>query len=88
MGVKKEQKTKEERLKEGITLLKQLRENGVSDTSNSFIVLKGVVSEWVTSGNPVTDVVPFPEYGRVAEIDLPKYNNRSAGINFKVKRAF
>jgi hypothetical protein len=84
----KELKTKEERLAECIHLLKQLKENGVHADSISYHELKSVVSKWVSDGVPLDITIPFPDYGRVAELSLPRYNNKSAGINFKVKRAF
>lgn len=81
-------KPKEERLKEGINLLKQLRDNGVKENSLGFIELKTKISEWVSSEGSWDGVIDFREYGRVAEVELPKYTNRAAGINFKVRRAY
>ena len=88
MGKVKQIKSKEERLKEGINLLKQLKDNGVQDYSLGFIELKTQISEWVSGENGWEGTISFSDYGRVAEVDLPKYNNRAAGINFKVKKAF
>lgn len=81
-------KPKEDRLKEGINLLKQLRDNGVKDNSLGFIELKTKISEWVSNSDSWDGVIDFREYGRVAEVELPKYTNRAAGINFKVRRAY
>jgi hypothetical protein len=39
----------------------------------------------VDTGLPADYVVPFPEYGREAIVSLPRYNNKAATINFKVK---
>ena len=86
MGRVKELKTKEERVAEGVNLLKQLREAGVKVTFGGFQELKGRISDWVNTGEPWEGVVGFPEHGRVAEVELPRYTNRAAGINFKVKR--
>lgn len=88
MGKYKTIKSKEERLKEGINLLKQLKDNGVKDYSLGFIELKDKISEWVKSEDGWEGTISFSDYGRIAEVDLPKYDNRSAGINFKVKKAF
>ena len=84
----KEIKTKEDRLKEGISLLQQLREAGVKEDSSGFRELKAHISDWVKSENSWEGTISFFENGRIAEVDLPKYNNRAAGINFKVKRTF
>jgi len=43
-------KTKEDRLKEGLHILNQLKEGGVAQTSGGFVELKKQVSEWVNSG--------------------------------------
>lgn len=86
MGKLKEIKSKEDRLKEGINLLNQLREAGVRDNGAGFIELKSRISEWVKSEDSWEGIISFYENGRTAEVDLPKYNNRAAGINFKVKR--
>lgn len=88
MGKPKVIKPKEDRLKEGIALLKQLKEAGVKDFSLGFIDLKTKISEWVASEDGWEGTIGFEEYGRSAEVDLPKYTNRAAGINFKVKKQF
>ena len=49
MGKPKQIKSKEDRLAEGINILKQLRDNGVKDHSLGFIELKTKISEWVPS---------------------------------------
>ena len=88
MGKVKELKTKQERLKEGISLLTQLREAGVKVTYGGFQELKSKISEWVNTGETWEGSVSFPEHGRVAEVELPKYNNRAAGLHFKVKKGY
>ncbi len=88
MGKVKTIKPKEDRLKEGINLLKQLKDNGVKEHSLGFIDLKTKISEWVSGEEGWEGTISFSEYGRMAEVDLPKYTNRAAGINFKVKKAF
>ena len=85
MGINKQLKTKEERLQEGIRLLTQLRDAGVKVTFGGYQTLKSRISEWVNGGEPWEGVIPFPEHGRVAEVKLPQYNNRAAGIHFNVK---
>jgi len=80
----KQEKTKEERLKEGLSLLSQLKEGGVRGNSLGFLVLKKQVSEWVETGESWEGTIPFTEYGREAIVSFPKYNNKAAGLNFKV----
>lgn len=86
MGKVKELKTKGERLKEGVSLLTQLREAGVKELYGGFQDLKQKISDWVNTGEAWEGSVPFPEHGRIAEVELPKYNNRAAGLHFKVKK--
>jgi hypothetical protein len=82
----KKDKTKEDRLKEGLSLLNQLKTNGVRANSLSFLDLRQKISAWIETGDPWDGTVPFPEYQREAIVSLPKYDNRAAGINFKVKK--
>jgi hypothetical protein len=80
----KQDKTKEERLKEGLSLLTQLKGGGVRGNSLGFLALKQQISAWVDTGVSWDGTVPFTEYGREAVVSLPKYNNKAAGLNFKV----
>lgn len=88
MGKPKQEKTQEERLTEGVSLLKQLREAGVKDNGMGFQLVKAQISEWVQSGGSWSGTISFAEHGREAELQLPKYNNKSADIRLKVKRAY
>jgi hypothetical protein len=80
----KQDKTKEERLKEGLSLLTQLKEGGVRGNSLGFLALRQQISTWVDTGVSWEGTIPFTEYGREAVVSLPKYNNKAAGLNFKV----
>ena len=88
MGKPKEPKTKEERVKEGISLLTQLRTAHVKENIYGYQELKRKISEWVNTGEAWEGTIPFSEHGREAVVDLPKYNNKAAGIHFNVKAPF
>lgn len=88
MGKPKEPKTKEERLKEGISLLTQLRTAYVKEHIYGYQELKRQISTWVNTGEPWEGTIPFPEHAREAVVELPKYNNKAAGIHFNVKEPF
>lgn len=88
MGKLKIEKTKEERLSEGIQILTQLKGGGVKENGLGYIQLKTKISEWIHTGQSYEDTINFPEHGRIAEISLPKYNNRVAELYFKVKRFY
>lgn len=82
----KEIKPKMDRVKEGVSLLTQLRKNGVKERSYGFIELKTKINEWVSSEDSWEGSIDFKDYGRVADVELPKYNNKAAGMNFRVKK--
>jgi hypothetical protein len=88
MGKPKELKTKEERVKEGVSLLTQLRTAYVKEHIYGYQELKRKISEWVNTGEAWEGTIPFPEHGREAVVDLPKYNNKAAGIHFNVKAPY
>lgn len=82
----KEIKPKMDRVKEGVSLLKQLRDNGVKEWSIGFEDLKEKIKEWVSGEDSWEGSIDFRDYGRVADVELPKYNNKAAGLNFRVKK--
>jgi hypothetical protein len=88
MGKPKEPKTKEDRLKEGISLLTQLKNANVKELIYGYQELKRKISEWVNTGEAWEGTIPFPEHGREAVVELPKYNNKAAGIHFNVKAPY
>ena len=88
MGKPKELKSKEDRVKEGVSLLTQLRTAFVKEHIYGYQELKRQISEWVNTGESWEGTIPFPEHGREAVVDLPKYNNKAAGIHFNVKAPY
>jgi hypothetical protein len=88
MGKQKEPKTKEERLKEGISLLTQLKNANVKELIYGYQELKRQISKWVNTGEAWEGTIAFPEHGREAIVDLPTYNNKAAGIQFNVKAPY
>jgi len=77
-------KTKEARLKEGITLLKKLRETGLPDDDKGFEGIQKEISEWVKTGEARTASIPIYRAGRTAELDLPSVASKTAGIVLRV----
>lgn len=84
----KQEKTKEERLKEGLSLLNQLKDAHIKENGNGFQEFKQKISEWVNTGLAWSGTIPFQEHGRIGEVDLPRYNNKAAGMHFKVKEFY
>jgi len=85
MGRPKELKSQSDRLQEGITLLNQLKDAGVKDHTMTYLHIKQRISYWVRTGEPYEDTMDAPEFGRVAELVLPRYTNRIAEIRLKNK---
>lgn len=79
-------KSKEDRLKETITILKKLQEVGIPDTEPGYAEAKRLMSEWVREGAAATHIVEFPRYGRRAELVLPARADRAASMNLKAPR--
>jgi hypothetical protein len=86
MSQPKEPKTQKMRLEEGIALLTKLKETGMKDNTMIYLRIKKEITNWITTGKPFDDVLDAPEFGRVAEISLPRYNNKVAEICLKVKQ--
>ena len=76
-------KSKEERVKEGITLLRKLKETGVPMTSPSFKEIQGLVSDWVIRGEMVSRNVHILRSDRDAVIMLPAEVGKTAQIVLK-----
>jgi hypothetical protein len=79
------EKTKEERLKEGVHLLLQLKGTGV-DPELSYKQVKAQVDDWIKTGDPWSGKIQFPECNRVAEIVLPRKAVNTATLLLRVKK--
>lgn len=78
------QKSKDDRVRESITILKKMIELGVSKDDCAFIELKTRMTEWINNGLAWTGKISFPSVGRLAVIFLPSKSCRTASIDFKV----
>lgn len=78
------EKTKEERVKEGIELLRKLQEIGVSQYTVGWKEVQDAISTWVREGIAWQGKIPFPTKGRVAEIVLPMRSGRVANMWFRI----
>ncbi len=76
-------KSKEDRLKETITILKKLKEVGIVETEPGYQEVKRLMSKWVHDGESASYKVEFPRYGRRADLVLPARADRAATINLK-----
>jgi hypothetical protein len=78
-------KDKETRVKEGVNLLRQLQEVGISKDEPPYKEIQAKVSDWVKTGDPWQGKVEFFRYGRVAEILLPRKATAVASLALKMK---
>jgi len=79
-------KSKEERLSEGLELLRALLRTGVSEEDPAYIDMKSKISEWVNTGVSWEGRIEFPDHGRYARVRLPKNSLNTATLAFKLKK--
>jgi len=73
-------KTKEERVKEGITLLKRLHNVGIPKFNFGIQTIQARISEWASSGTAVKEVIAIPNYDRDAHLTLPVERDKTAEL--------
>lgn len=68
-----QEKTKEERVSEGMTILFKLREVGIEDSNPGVKVIKDAVRTWINDGIPISlKRIEFGRINRVGELVLPR----------------
>lgn len=86
MGLRPE-KTKEERVSEGMTIIRKLLEVGVEATNPGFVAVKAAVSAWIADGRPSTlSQINFGRLNRVGELVLPRRSGTEPTLTLKVLR--
>lgn len=79
-------KPKEDRLKEGISLLKQMNDMILDLDHPGMVELKTVISNWVKDGKAYDGKIDFYDHDRFAEVSLPRTANKAATLAFKNKK--
>ena len=79
-------KTIEDRLAEGLELLRALLRTGVAEDDPAYLDIKTKISEWVKTGVSWEGRIEFPHHGRYAQVRLPKNSINSATLAFKLKK--
>lgn len=72
----KAQKTKAERVKESVTLLKRLIEVGIHSEDLGYKETKEVLDTWIFDGAPKTETIDFTRYGRIGHLTLPQVSGK------------
>ena len=76
-------KTKAERVREAVEILKQLKEVGVTDSDPGYKTTKRILDEWIASGESRQEKIPFIRAMRVGHMILPKLEGRAASFVLK-----
>lgn len=81
------EKTKGDRLKETVRLLKELQRVGIRVNDPGYKEIQRLMTVWVNDGVALTTVVELVKYGRQADLSLPTKADRAASINLRVVKA-
>jgi hypothetical protein len=80
------EKTKEERVAEGITLLRKLRDVGIEDTNPGAKVVKDAIRTWIADGLAVTlKKIDFGRFDRMGTLILPRRSGVEPSLALKVR---
>jgi len=77
-------KSKGERLKETITLLKKLPEVGVARESYAYSQVQDFMTEWVNGGDYKKEVIDFDSH--FGTLTLPTVEGQVSSLDLKVKK--
>ena len=76
-------KTKFDRVKEAVRLLKGLQEHGISDSNDGYMQIKKCMDEWIYTGVKAEHAIELRTYKRLAIIKLPDIDSKAAEIILK-----
>ena len=81
-------KSKEERVKETIHLLKQILNLGIADTEPAYVDVKNYLNQWIRSDEKEIRVydIEFARYGRKATLTLPWKSGKTCEFLMKKPR--
>lgn len=77
------QKSKEDRVKESMTIIQKMQEIGLSAKEPGFLLTKEKLSEWVKTGEAWTGTIDFPYLQRKAQLILPARADRVSSMLLK-----
>lgn len=78
-------KSKEQRVKEAITLLKKLPDIGIQREDYMFRYIQGFMSKWVSDGQCITETIEFRSH--IGTLILPDKANKVAALDLKAKKS-
>jgi len=80
------EKSKADRLKETIHLLKQLGNLGYTKITPGFSEIEATLKQWVADGEKCDKDIDMFKHNRIAELRLPKFANKAATLKLRVIR--
>ena len=79
-----EVKSKAERLRDTVMILKKLQKVGIPKTNPGYQDIQAAMTEWVNSTEAFTHTIPIARFGRDAELVLPKDSGITATLNLRL----
>ena len=76
-------KTREERVKDSIGVLRNLIDAGIPATDTGYIMTKQVLDAWIADGEPRIEKIPFPRAMRIGHLMLPRLTGKK--VTFVLK---
>ncbi len=86
MPKQEKEKTKGDRVKETITILKKLMEVGIMDHTDAYLKTKEYLDEWIQTGEAAQHLIDFSKFKRTGILTLPKYANQTAELILRATR--
>ena len=79
-------KTKFDRVKESVNLLKGLINNGISDTNDAYTQTKAHLDNWIKTGEAANHTIEMRTYRRTAYLTLPRTADKAAEMVLKAQK--
>lgn len=77
------EKTRFDRVKEAVTLLKKLQEVGIPATDPGYRQCKEKIDLWIQEGKSASYQIEFPRHGRKGELVLPMRQGIPPSLNLR-----
>lgn len=82
----KTEKPVEERIKETVTILQDLKKLGILDGCAPMVELREHLNRYVKDGECWSGTIDFLRFGRIAEVDLPRRADKAIEVVLRLPR--
>lgn len=79
-------KSKGDRVKETITILRKLMDFGIMDQTDAYLKTKEYLDEWIKTGEGAQHLIDFSHVQRTGILVLPEEANKSAELILRASR--